>query len=70
MKYNVSTNFILALLVLAVWDLVWKAMAIWRAARRNETVWFVVLIIVNTAGLLPIYYLLSHKDIKPKHQED
>ncbi len=46
------------LLVVAVWDIVWRGMALWRAAKRREPVWFVSLLVLNTAGVLPIVYLL------------
>jgi len=42
---------------LLVWSLVWKGMALWHAARKGETYWFVALLIVNTAGILEILYL-------------
>jgi hypothetical protein len=48
----------IALPAVIVWDLVWRGLALWRAARRSQTVWFVVLMILNTAGILPIIYLL------------
>jgi len=45
------------LLLFAVWILVWKGLALWRAARAGQSVWFVVMLIVNTGGLLEIIYL-------------
>ena len=44
-------------LVLAVWSLFWKGMALWKAAQKGSKVWFVVLLIVNTLGILEILYL-------------
>lgn len=53
-----STNASLMLiLLLALWTLPWKAIALWKAARRKETVWFVILMILNTIGLLEIVYI-------------
>jgi len=43
----------LALIVL----LVWKGLALWRAAKRGDKIWFVVFLIVNTVGILEIIYL-------------
>ncbi|HEV2282926.1 MAG TPA: DUF5652 family protein [bacterium] len=43
---------------LIVWSLIWKGFALWRAARAGQAAWFVVLLFVNTAGLLDIAYLL------------
>ena len=39
---------------LTAWDLVWKAIALWFAARRNQLVWYVALVMFNTVGILPI----------------
>lgn len=44
-------------LVLLVWSLTWKGLALWRAAKANQRNWFVVLLVVNTVGLLEIFYL-------------
>ena len=43
--------------LLIVWSLVWKGLALWKAAREGSKVWFVVLLILNTAGILDILYL-------------
>lgn len=44
-------------IVLLVWSLIWKGMALWRAARLGSKPWFVVLLIVNTVGILEILYI-------------
>lgn len=53
-------------IVLMLWALVWKGLALWRAARRGENVWFFVLLIVNTVGILEIiyYFLIAKTDKK------
>ena len=43
---------ILALLAL-------KGYALWTAAKRDERVWFIVLLVVNTAGILELVYLFA-----------
>ncbi len=40
-----------------VWSLIWKGMALWRAAQNGDKKWFVVLLVVNTLGILDILYL-------------
>ena len=40
-----------------VWSLVWKGLALWRAALLRHKCWFIVLLVVNTLGLLEIFYL-------------
>jgi hypothetical protein len=47
------------LVIVVIWSLVWKGIALWRAAHNNHTAWFVVLLIVNTLGILEIIYLLT-----------
>ncbi len=48
--------------VIIVWTIVWKGLALWRAARNGAKVWFVVLLLVNTMGILDmIYYFYAHK---------
>ncbi len=39
-------------------DLILRAVALWRAARANQTIWFIALLIFNTMSLLPIIYLV------------
>lgn len=39
------------------WSLFWKGLALWRAAKNQSKVWFIVLLIVNTMGILEILYL-------------
>ena len=43
--------------LLAIWDLAWKGMGLWRAARNGDNAWFVVMLIINSVGILPILYL-------------
>jgi len=43
--------------VLAIWDGIWKLIALWKSARNGQLAWFVVLAILNTAGILPILYI-------------
>jgi len=43
--------------VVLAWSLVWKGLALWRAAHRGEKVWFIVFLIFNTLGILEIIYL-------------
>lgn len=43
---------------LAIWTLFWKSLALWHAARRGSVVWFIILMLVNTAGILEIIFLI------------
>jgi hypothetical protein len=45
--------------LLLIWTIVWKGLALWRAAKNNHTGWFVALLIINTLGILEIIYLYT-----------
>lgn len=49
------------LVVIAVWEIVWKGMALWHSAKNKQTAWFICVLIFNTVGILPIIYLLWFK---------
>jgi hypothetical protein len=46
------------IILLALWDGVWKVISMWKSARNNQLGWFICLAVFNTVGLLPIIYLL------------
>ncbi len=51
------------LLVLAlVWELVWKAIALWKSARSSHIGWFIAVLFINSVGILPIIYLTWFAD--------
>jgi hypothetical protein len=41
------------------WEAVWKGVALWKAGRNAHLVWFIVIFIVNTLGILPIVYIFA-----------
>jgi len=45
--------------IVVVWSLAWKGIALWRAAQNGHLGWFIALFILNTAGILPIIYILA-----------
>jgi len=45
-------------ILLAAWTLSWKGWALWRAARNEQKIWFVCLLVINLLGILAIVYLL------------
>ena len=56
-SWETSTAFIVLLVIASLWSAVWKALALWKSARRSDTVWYVVLCILNTLGILEIIYI-------------
>lgn len=45
------------MIAVIAWSLPWKGFALWKSARRGESLWFIILLLVNTAGILDIMYL-------------
>jgi len=40
-----------------IWSLFWKGFALWHAAKKDDTAWFIAILILNTLGVLEILYL-------------
>jgi len=55
------------LFILAIVDLVLKGWALWRAGRMGKKWWFIALLVVNSAGILPtIFLLMTNTEYKQK----
>lgn len=52
----IESNTLIVLIVLA-WSLVWKGIALWKAARLSHKWWFIIILIANTIGILEIVYI-------------
>lgn len=56
--WGIPLGLLIALLVpMIIWDLVWKAVGLWKSSRNNQIVWFIFILIVNSLGILPIIYI-------------
>ncbi|RJQ31974.1 hypothetical protein C4572_01830 [Candidatus Parcubacteria bacterium] len=44
-------------ILLILWVLPWKGVALWKAARAGSKIWFIVLLVVNTLAILEILYI-------------
>ena len=49
--------FMSLFLVIILWDLMWKGIGLWKAARNEEKYWFIAILIINSLGILPILYI-------------
>ena len=59
--YNLysSSVFNIIILILALWTIPWKGYALWLAVKRNQTRWFIVMLILNTVSILEIFYVFK-----------
>lgn len=53
----------------AAWDTAWKAVAVRRALRNGQRRWVLPLLVVNSAGILPVLFLLLWSKPKPEEPE-
>ena len=52
-----ETPTLILLILLIIWQLVWKGIALWKSGRNNQLKWFIAIFVLNTVGILPIIYL-------------
>jgi len=43
--------------VITIWSTLLKGIALWRAANLKQRNWFIVMLVVNTIGILELIYL-------------
>lgn len=56
------------IVVITIWEAIWKFIAMWKAAKKGSVPWFIVLGIVNTVGILPILYIYVFSKMGRKGQ--
>ena len=61
---TLSVGMQLLIILLIIWSSVWKGLALWKSAKLQHKTWFIVMFILNTAGILEIIYLLTHREKK------
>ncbi len=69
MNPNLVPQALAILVPVLIWSLAWKGVALWRAARNGQKAWFVVLLVLNTIGLLEIIYIFFFSKLKPADME-
>ena len=44
-------------IIAMIWSIFWKGLALWKSARLGHKKWFIVLLLINTIGILEIFYI-------------
>lgn len=52
--------------LLALWEVIWKGVGMWYAAKNGHKGWYVFILVLNTMGILPILYLYVFGGMKKK----
>ena len=64
---QLPTWFPVAIILYSLWVLPWEGVALWKAARNKDLVWFIILFLTNTLGILEILYIFifgKKKEVK------
>ena len=51
--------------IIVLWTVFWKGLALWHSSRRDNRIWFVILLIISTLGIMEIVYLFFVIKLKP-----
>lgn len=54
----------LIIIPLILWSLFWKGLALWHSAQRRDVIWFILMLFINSLGILEIIYLFSVAKLK------
>jgi len=46
-----------AIFPILLWITFWKGISLWIAVKENKKIWFLVLLVLNTFGILEIVYI-------------
>ena len=62
-------------IIVGLWSIFWKGLALWHCAKRGEKWWFIALLLINTLGILELVYLfliakMSRDDLFPSTSTD
>lgn len=67
--YHSIAWFIPLIIICVLWDVVWKLIAMWKAARNTDLAWFICIALLNTMGLIPIIYILLFVNKSGKNKD-
>ena len=57
---TIAPGWLIALVVvLGIWEAIWKGIALWRAGNDRNLLWFVLMFVLNTLGILEIVYIFG-----------
>lgn len=59
-----------AIIILVIWTFIWKGIALWYAGGNKDKAWFIVLLLLNTAGILDMLYIFIFSKRKSANSAD
>lgn len=67
-KLFLQHTWILVLIIL--WSIPWKGVALWKSAKNGHTGWFIALLIINSLAILDILYIFIFSKIGMEEQQN
>ncbi len=49
------------IIIVSIWEAIWKLIALWKAGRNNHLAWFICIGLISSIGILPIVYILMYR---------
>ncbi len=59
----------LGVMLILLWSMFWKILALWRAAKGNQRYWFIAMLLLNTFGIAEIIFLVKFSKNKLKLED-
>jgi methionyl-tRNA synthetase len=66
-QFLIQNQWLILLAIL--WTIPWKGVALWKAVKNNHKWWFIALLVINTLGVLEIFYIFVFSKRKVLSQE-
>ncbi len=66
MEQYLIENQTMILLLLTIWVLPWKGVALWRASKNQNLKWFIIILTLNTLAVVDIIYIFFFSNKKSK----
>jgi ABC-type glycerol-3-phosphate transport system permease component len=63
-----SLIVIFGVMTLTILDLILKGFAMWKASKKNSKLWFWLLLLISSFGILPLLYLVLSKKENKNHE--
>jgi len=51
-------------IIILSWTIFWKLLGLWKSARKGSVIWFIIIALFNTIGILPILYIYVFSKMK------
>jgi len=62
--------FMVIIAILSIIDVILRGFGMWRASKNNSKVWFWLLLLISSLGVLPLIYLLISKKAKKEESHE